>query len=786
MNTDFCPALRRLLLIAAAALLTAVSPDLSAADELPSIFNGKDLTGWKAPEPNPFWKVMDGVLVGENDEAMKGNVLYTDVAFGDFVFEAEARWSGEIDSGFMLRKPELQLQIGISRSLKRDMTCSFYTGGAEKYPEAGQAKELTKFLKPGDWNAFRLMAKGDTFTVWLNGQKVSEYVSPKYAGAAPIGLQIHPGLKMKVEFRNIRAKALAANPQAGINHWPTKPVATTESLPAADAAKQMKLPPGFSAQVVAAEPDVVQPVAYTMDDRGRLWVVENTNYPECPGKPVDKILVFEDFDAAGKARKRTVFYDKLTFATGIAVGHGGVWVGAPPNLLFFPLKDGADKAAGEPEIVLDGWGNQDTHETLNNFIWGPDGWLYGTHGIFTHSNVGRPGAPDAERVKLNAGVWRYHPVKKKFELYAEGASNQWGVDWDDRGQAFFEACVIPHMWQCIQGARYQRQAGQHFNKHTYEDIKTIADFEYEKRAYAGAMIYLGGQWPKEYRDTFFFNDIHMNKLRCEKLTRAGSGMKAERMMDFMTSPDAWYRGLSPQYGPDGSVFINDWYDKVPCHQQRAFTDRSNGRIYKIVYEGVKAVSVDLAKASDAELVQMQLHENDWYVRHARRLLAERGPKPEVQAALKKMLRENPDETRKLRALWALHGVQGLDEATALETLKSPMEYVRAWVIQLTCEDGTPTAAELAQFAKMAADDPSHVVRLYLASAAQRIPVAQRWPILSALASHAEDAKDHNLPLMLWYAAEPVVAADPLKGAELLGSCKIPKVQEFIARRMAAK
>ena len=508
-------------------------------------------------------------------------------------------------------------------------------------------------------------------------------------------------------FLAAASAALAASPLEDKG----RPVATSEALPAAEAAKQMKLPPGFSAQVVAAEPDVVQPVAYTIDDRGRLWVLENTNYPNCPGKPVDKILIFEDFDATGKARKRTVFYDKLTFATGIAVGHGGVWVGAPPNLLFFPLKDGEDKPAGEPQVVLDGWGREDTHETLNDFIWGPDGWLYGCQGIFTNSNVGKPGAPDGERVKINAGVWRYHPVKKKFELYAEGASNQWGVDWDDRGQAFFAACVIPHMWQCIQGARYQRQAGQHFNKHTYGDIKTIANFEYEKRAYCGAMIYLGGQWPKEFRDTFFFHDIHMNKLRCEKLTRAGSGMKAERKVDFLASPDAWYRGLSPQYGPDGSVFVNDWYDKVPCHQQREFTDRSNGRIYKLVYEGVKPVTVDLAKASDAELVHMQLHENDWYVRHARRLLAERGPKPEVHAALKKMLRENPDETRKLRALWALHGVQGLDETTALEALKSPMEYVRAWTIQLVCEDGAPTAAQLAAFAKMSRDDASPVVRL---------------------------------------------------------------------------
>ncbi|MEP6672632.1 MAG: PVC-type heme-binding CxxCH protein [Chthoniobacter sp.] len=566
---------------------------------------------------------------------------------------------------------------------------------------------------------------------------------------------------------------------------PRRPIATTQSVPGPEAALKMTLPAGFHAQLVAAEPDVVQPVAYTIDDRGRLWVIQNTNYPVCPGEPKDQIVIFENFGPDGKAGKRTVFYDKLTFATGLAVGHGGVWVGAPPNLLFFPVKEGEDKPAGEPQVLLDGWGNEDTHETLNDFIWGPDGWLYGTQGIFTFSHVGKPGTPANERKYLDAGVWRYHPLKKKFEVYAEGASNQWGVDWDDWGQACFEACVIPHMWQCIQGARYQRQAGQHPNKFTYEDLKTIADFEYEKRAYCGAMFYLGGQWPAEYRNTFFFNDIHMSKMRNEKLTRVGSALKSTRNMDFLVPNDPWYRGLSPQYGPDGSVFVNDWYDKVPCHQQREYTDRSNGRIYKILYGDVRPAQVDMQKASDAELVQAQLNANDWYVRHARRILQERGPNPEVHAALVKMLRENPDETRQLRALWALHGVKGLTEAVALETLKSPHEFLRAWTIQLTCEDGTPSAPLLEEFARMAKDDPSPIVRLYLASAAQRIEIAKRWPILTALAAHAEDANDHNLPLMLWYAAEPAVGADIAKGAELLGNCRIPKVQEFISRRIAA-
>lgn len=564
-----------------------------------------------------------------------------------------------------------------------------------------------------------------------------------------------------------------------------RPVSTDPALTAEQTAGKMKLPPGFKVQVVASEPDVVQPIAMTQDDRGRLWVVTNTNYPTCPGKPQDSILIFEDTNGDGKADKRTVFYDKLTFSSGIAVGFGGVWVGAPPNLLFFPDKNGDDKPDAEPEKVLDGWGWEDTHETLNDFIWGPDGWLYGTQGVFTNSKVGAPGAPDAERVKINAGVWRLHPQTKKFELWAEGASNQWGVDWNDHGEAFFAACVIPHMWHAIQGGRYHRQAGSHFNKNTYEDLKTIAWGRYEKAAYCGMMVYLGDLYPAEWRDTLFFHDIHMNKQRAEKVVRAGSGFKSEKAGDFIVSEDKWFRGLSPQYGPDGSVFINDWYDRVPCHQQREYTDRSNGRIYKVTTDAVKPVNVDLAKATDAELVQYQLHRNDWYVRHARRLMQERGLKAESVTALEEILFKNEDDTRQLRALWALHSAGKLSEATALKAVEAKSEYVRGWAITLLCENGKPSDATLAAMVKLAKSDSSAAVRLRVASALQRVPIAQRWPVLMELVAKAEDAKDHNLPLLIWYAAEPGVGADPVKAGELLEACKIPKVQEFIPRRMAS-
>jgi hypothetical protein len=200
-----------LLALSSAFVLVITSSAVNAAEKdsaWQSLITGSDLAGWKVPNPNPFWKIVDGVLVGESDEKLTGNMLWTEKDYRDVVIEVEARWAGEIDSGIMIRKPDLQMQIGVSRSLKKDMTCSFYTGGKEEYPEAGQAKGIDKLLKPGDWNKIRLEAKGATFVVWINGKEVANYTNAKYPDAGPIGLQIHPGLKMKVEFRNLRVKTL--------------------------------------------------------------------------------------------------------------------------------------------------------------------------------------------------------------------------------------------------------------------------------------------------------------------------------------------------------------------------------------------------------------------------------------------------------------------------------------------------------------------------------------------------------------------------------------------------
>jgi putative membrane-bound dehydrogenase-like protein len=567
---------------------------------------------------------------------------------------------------------------------------------------------------------------------------------------------------------------------------PRRPIAKTPALTPAQTAAQLVLPEGFKTQLIRGEPDIVQPIAFTLDDRGRLWVLENTNYPNCPGEPKDRILVLEDTQGNGTFDKTTVFFDKATFSSGIAVGFNGVWVGSPPNLLFIPLADGdTPKPAGPPEIVLDGWGNQDTHETLNTFVWGPDGWLYGTQGIFTQSLVGKPNDPKEKRTFVDAGIWRFHPLDGRFEVWAEGGSNQWGVDWNDQGEAFFEACVIPHLWHAMEGARYLRQAGPHPNPHTYADIQTIAWGRYEKAAYCGAMVYLGDAFPNNWRNKFFFNDIHMNRMRCESLAREGSGFKSTREKEFIHSPDAWYRGLNTQYGPDGGLFINDWYDRVPCHQQKAFTDRSNGRIYRIVNDAVKPRKVDLGKLSSPELVNLQLHRNEWFVRHARRILQERGFEESTATALQKILSSHEDSTRRLRALWSLHAIGGLSTSIAQAALSDKDESVRGWTITLLCENGRPPESLIPELTRLAASDPSPLVRRRIASAAQRLSPDARVPVISKLAARSEDAADPNIPLLTWYAAEGAISANPDHALELLAATSFAPLPEFTARRLTA-
>ena len=582
-------------------------------------------------------------------------------------------------------------------------------------------------------------------------------------------------------------------------------------LPPTEAARRMTLPPGFSATLFAGEPDVVQPIATAMDDRGRLWVAECLSYPQWQTDPTqghDRILIFEDQNADGHFSKKTLFADNISNLTGLEIGFGGVWVCSAPNLLFIPVDPTGDKPAGKPIVMLDGWDIKTAqHNIFNRLTWGPDGWLYGLNGIQAKSLVGAPGTPDEQRTPMNCGVWRFHPVRHIFERVAQGTTNPWGLDFDDYGQMFITNCVIEHIFHIIPGGHYKRMYGEDFDPHAYSLMQTCADHIHWAggawqssrggegahgtagggHAHAGCMIYLGDNWPDEYRNNAFMCNIHGNRINRDLLEQKGSGYVAHHGLDFLLANDTWFRGLNLIYGPDGGVFIQDWCDTGECHNH-VVVDRSNGRIFKVVYGKVKPAKVDLASMSDDELVKLQLHKNDWYVRHARRILQERAVAGKLAAgtipALKAMLNDHPDVTRKLRALWALYSVGNRDAAVIAAASDEPQ--VRAWGIRLLA-DSEPSAPEMSDLLARAAGSDSPVVRLALASALQRLPYDDRGPALLQLVGRAEDARDPNLPLMIWYAAEPLterITATEYDGR--VGNVGIPLIREYAARALAEK
>ncbi len=572
------------------------------------------------------------------------------------------------------------------------------------------------------------------------------------------------------------------------------------------AVAKMTVPEGFEAKLAAVEPMITQPMAFCWDDRGRLWVAENRDYEtRSAGFSADgnsRILILEDTNGDGKFDTRQVFLEGIPFPSAIAVGFDGLWLGAPPNLLFVPDKNHDDKADGPLEVRLTGWGIQDRHEVLNSFSWGPDGWLYGCQGFATRSTVGKPAdggkilrkgdpfpveMPVKDGQYIDGGVWRYHPTKDRFEVVAHGFSNPWGLDFDDHGQIFITACVIPHLWHVIPGGIYHRQGGSHINPYVFDDIKTIADHRH-RSAHGGARIYLADEFPKEYRDRIIMANLHEHDVITDILKPSGSGFIGHHGNEPLFANDNAWVGFSMEIGPDGAAYVLDWHDTEICGN--ATHDKDTGRIYRLAPKGLPGkTGINLAAQSDLELVGLLTHRNDWYSRRARVLLQQRAAAGQLNAAvpakLWELFAQSKTSAHQLRALWALHITQNLPADRLLPLLDHAEPYVRGWAIQLLGEDRAYSPAALAKFTAMAEKDSSPIVRLYLAAALQRMNVAERWSIAQNLVAHAEDAADHNLPKMLWFGIEPMVEADASRAMALAEHSKIPLLAPYIARRAIA-
>ncbi len=583
-------------------------------------------------------------------------------------------------------------------------------------------------------------------------------------------------------------------------------------VPAKEAAAKFTLPKGFTATLFAGEPDIVQPIAFTFDDRGRMWVVECLMYPKWSqdgkgGK--DRVVILEDTDGDGKFDKKTVVLDDGANLSGIELGFGGVYLCSSPNFIFIPIKD--DKPAGKPEILLDGWNIKDAkHNVFNGLVWGPDGWLYGCNGIQTKSKVGRPGTPDKDRVGFDCGVWRFHPTRKVFEVVATGTTNPWGLDFDEHGEMFITNCVIDHLFHVVPGGRYTRMYGEDYNPHTYGYMTSAVDYKHwgggawtDSRAdqktgalkkehddaggghaHSGAAIYLGENFPAEYRNTLFTCNIHGNRLNNDGLVRTAAGMKGVRRPDFQFANDPWFRGICVKQGPDGGLYTSDWSDTGECHNYQV-VDASNGRIYRTVYGECKPWTGDVGKMTDAELVKAQLSMNEWLVRRARLQLQMRAAtgaeaKKRIVDLLMKLSWEQskPIARNYERRVWALQAVGGLDFATYAELAKS--DFSNGWLLRAALESAISDANR--DLWRRLLDEEPVGERKKLVSIYARLTLNGKIEFLHALLARPTD--DADLAWLTWYAIEPFIGTRMrLAGVDdVLSRCRIPLLRQNMIRR----
>ena len=534
---------------------------------------------------------------------------------------------------------------------------------------------------------------------------------------------------------------------------PPGPAATPQ-----EAIKKMVVPEGFQVELVAAEPDIVNPVAMTFDERGRVWVTESFEYPRRePGPSRDRIKVLNDKDGDGTAETVTIFAEGLNIPSGIAVGHGGVWVANAPDILFMQDTNG-DGKADKTEVVVTGFGRTDTHELPNSLTWGPDGWLYGINGVFNFSHVKYRG----KEYRFTCALFRIHPKTRDFELFAEGTSNPWGVAWDNEGSAFFSACVIDHLWHITESGYYHRQGGP-YPPFTWK-IESIVKHKHQLAAYCGIHFFDSDAYPEKYRNKLYMGNIHGNCLNCDFLERDGSTYFAKPDPDFLTANDVWFMPVVQKTGPDGSLYVLDWYDRYHCYQDAnrdpAGIDRLHGRLYRIRYQNTpRKFGFDLSKETDDQLLQ-HLHSPNVYFRDiAQRILCERlladGDHAATKGKLEALVLDNgaPRKAR-MHGLWSLVGGGKLNEDFHLKLLKHEDGGFRAWSVRAAGNMKQVPEAVKTHVVSVASHDTFPDVRLQTAIAARKVQGVEPISLLTQVLVNSAD--DKLIPHIVWQNLQPLL------------------------------
>jgi putative heme-binding domain-containing protein len=568
------------------------------------------------------------------------------------------------------------------------------------------------------------------------------------------------------------------------------------SEPTAAAPSSLTTPTDLALDRVLMEPDVAQPVFLNFDERGRMWVVEYRQYPYPAGlkvvshdefwrvvydrkKPAppydtpekaafrghDRITIHEDVRGDGSFSKTTTFLDGLNITTAVCRGRGGVWVLTPPQLVFYPDANNDDVPDGPPVVHLDGFGIEDTHSVANSLRWGPDGWLYGAQGSTVTANIIRPGidrSPIAHMV--GQGIWRYHPASHRFEIYAEGGGNTFGCEIDSKGRVFSgHNGGNTRGFHYVQGGYFLKGIEKHgalSNPYAFGFFPPMKHPPVQRFSH-NFILYEATALPEKYRGKLIAIDPLSGNVPLTEITPRGATFTTRDIGEVIASTDAHFRPVDIKHGPDGNVYVADWYDLKITHTDNTegAIENADGRIYRIRAADARPglAPFDLTKKSSRELVELLRSDNRWLREEVLQILGDRRDATLI-APLRAAIPESTGQYA-LEQLWALNLSGGFDEATARRLLQHTDPFVRAWTVRLLGDDETVDGETAAALIALAVTEPNVEVRSQLAASAKRFSAPVALPILRGLLAHDEDANDPYLPLQLWWALESKCQTD---------------------------
>ncbi|MET4083729.1 putative membrane-bound dehydrogenase-like protein [Pedobacter sp. UYP30] len=478
-----------------------------------------------------------------------------------------------------------------------------------------------------------------------------------------------------------------------------------------------QIPVGFKMQLFASEPDIEKPIAMAWDERGRLWILETIDYPntvrETTGEGNDRIKICEDTNGDGKADKFTIFADKLNIPTSIVFARGGVIIAQAPDFLFLKDTNGDDKADVR-EKLISGWGKSDTHAGPSNLKYGLDNKIWGTVGY-----SGFDGSVGGQKFNFSQAVYRFTPDGKKLEHLGSTSNNTWGLGFSENFDVFVSTAnnshsdylgiPLPYLQRlAMPGMESVKKIEGHYGMHVVTKNLRQVDVFNGFTAAAGHNLYTARNFPKEYWNRIgFVNEPTGRVIHRAILEPDGAGFKEKDGWNFLASADEWMAPVQSEVGPDGAVWVSDWYNFIIQHNPtpkgfengkgnayiNPLRDRTHGRIYRIVYDGAKPSPITkLDKNKPEELLAGLKSDNMFWRITAQRLIVEGGYKQMAPQLFDLIRNKTVDaigiNAPAIHALWTLNGLGLLNGsnaealAVAEEALTHPAAGVRKAALQV--------------------------------------------------------------------------------------------------------